>query len=96
MSLRPVAQIGGDGFDFDEPKYLSHDGRRRLWLVDEYNNRLVVLAPDRRRIDEIFSNKSAPFAGNMLHKPESIFISGDTIWLADTHNDRVLRLRIGE
>ena len=92
--LRPVAEIGGPGFGFNEPKYLTHDDKKRLWLVDEYNNRLVILSPDRKRIETVFGNDRPPFAKNKLNRPESILIKGQTVWLADTHNDRVLRLRL--
>ena len=83
--LSPLETIGGSPYDFNEPKYIALDTRGWLYVADEYNDRIVVM-DERRRIVETFG-------AGMLDRPEGIEVIGNFIWVADTHNDRILLFR---
>lgn len=76
----------------NEPKYLAFDGDR-IWLADEYNHRIVLLDRSLRAIGILGSGKRGRSAAE-FHKPEAVLARSPFVWVIDTYNDRVIRLRV--
>lgn len=93
QDLTYVSEIGGPAYAFNEPKYFTSDGRGRLYIADEYNNRIVMLDREYRRFGGIATGgrNEGP---RILHHPEGAEISGDRLWISDTGNGRILLYRL--
>lgn len=74
--------------DFNEPKYLALDQAGRLFVADQQNNRVIILDASGETIDTIDEKDGTP-----LDRPEGIEVEGDTLWVSDTYNHRILRYR---
>lgn len=91
-ALKPVAVLGGPAYGFQEPKYAAEGDDGLIYVADEYNNRIVVLGADLKPLGTIGTGKKGKAPGE-LNWPEAIFVKGADIWIADTYNNRVLRLK---
>lgn len=89
--LKPLASVGA-ALGLNEPKYLSFDGER-VWLADEYNHRIVVLDRSLRLAGILGSGKRGRSATE-FHKPEAVLARAPFVWVIDTYNDRIVRLRV--
>ena len=76
----------------NEPKYLAFDGGR-IWLADEYNHRVLLLDRELRAIGVLGSGKRGRSATE-FHRPEAVLARAPYVWVIDTYNDRIVRLRI--
>lgn len=76
----------------NEPKYLAFDGER-IWLADEYNHRILLLDRNLRPLGVLGSGRRGRSAME-FHKPEAVLARAPFVWVIDTYNDRILRLRI--
>ena len=90
--LKPLAEIGGPSYGFNEPKYFAVAPGGVLAVVDQHNNRVVILDPARKP-RWIFPERNAP-ARERLKGPEGAEIRGNSLWLSDTYNNRILRYRL--
>jgi DNA-binding beta-propeller fold protein YncE len=93
-NLRFVAALGGPPWNFNDPKYVADDEAGRLYVADEYNNRVVVLAPGDRKIILTIAGFASPAGADKLNQPEGVAVRGDTLWISDTYNDRILAFRV--
>jgi len=82
----------GPDLGLNEPKYLAFDGDR-IWLADEYNHRIVVLDQSLKAVAVLGSGKRG-YGATEYHKPEAVLARAPFVWVIDTYNDRVVRLRI--
>ena len=85
------ASSGAD-LKLNEPKYLAFDGER-IWLADEYNHRIVLLDRKLRPLGVLGSGRRGRSATE-FHKPEAVLARAPFVWVIDTYNDRVIRLRV--
>lgn len=92
-TLDHVANLGGDGYDFDEPKYLALDAAGRLYVADEYNNQIKIFDPAHKLIGTVGSGDQGdgPY---QFHWPEGVTVLGDRMWVADTRNGRIVLYRL--
>lgn len=90
-NLKHLATVG-PGLALNEPKYLAFDGER-IWLADEYNHRIVVLDRAHRLIGVLGSGARGRSATE-FYKPEAVLARTPFVWVIDTYNDRIVRLRI--
>ena len=93
-SLGFVSALGGAPWNFKDPKYVTDDDAGRLYVADEYNNRVAVLAPGDQKILLVIAEFASPSGADKLKQPEGVAIRGDTLWISDTYNDRILAFRI--
>jgi DNA-binding beta-propeller fold protein YncE len=91
--LEFIAALGGAPYDFDEPKYLAFDGRGWLYVADEYNDQIKIFDANREPIAAIGDGRRGK-GPNRLNKPEGVEARGDRVWVADTHNHRILLYRL--
>jgi DNA-binding beta-propeller fold protein YncE len=75
-----------------EPKYLAFDGER-IWLADEYNHRILLLDRGLRAMGVLGSGKRGRSATE-FYKPEAVLARSPYVWVIDTYNDRIVRLRV--
>ncbi|MDH4093318.1 MAG: NHL repeat-containing protein [Betaproteobacteria bacterium] len=76
----------------NEPKYLAFDGAR-IWLADEYNHRILLLDRDLRPLGVLGSGKRGRSAME-FYKPEAVLARAPFVWVIDTYNNRVVRVRV--
>ena len=87
--LNVLRSLGGVGYDFNEPRYVAFDGQGRLYVADEYNDAVKIFDAQYRLLLTLGTAGNAP-----LNRPEGVAVRGDTLWVSDTHNDRILRYRL--
>jgi DNA-binding beta-propeller fold protein YncE len=92
LDLQNQRILGGSAYDFNEPKYLALDEQGRLYIADQYNDRIQIFAAYPKHNVLIASITSYAFKERTyyLDKPEGVEVRGDHIWIADTYNDRIL------
>lgn len=93
-NLKFISAIGGAPWNFNDPKYVVDDESGRLYVADEHNNRVVVLAPGDRKILFVIAGFLSPSGPEKLKQPEGVAVRGDTLWISDTYNDRILAFRV--
>ncbi|MFZ2649663.1 MAG: NHL repeat-containing protein [Burkholderiaceae bacterium] len=74
------------------PKYLAFDADR-IWLADEDNHRILLLDRAHQLLGVLGTGKRGRSAGE-FNKPEAVLARAPYVWVIDTHNDRVLLLRV--
>jgi DNA-binding beta-propeller fold protein YncE len=89
--LRPLA-VSDAALGLKEPKYLYFEGER-AWLADEYNHRVLLLDRSLRPLGVLGSGKRGR-AATEFNQPEAILARAPDVWVIDTYNDRIVRLRI--
>ncbi|MEE8500654.1 MAG: NHL repeat-containing protein [Kiloniellales bacterium] len=92
-TLEFIAALAGAPYDFDEPKYLAFDGRGWLYVADEDNDQIKIFDAHRKPIAAIGDGKRGK-GPNRLNRPEGVEARGDRVWVADTHNHRILLYRL--
>lgn len=88
-SLDVVGTFRGDGADFHEPKYIAIDENNWLYVADQFNHQIKVFNRDRKSIAMIGTGKAGKRIGQ-LDGPEGVEARIGHIWIADTHNDRIV------
>ena len=85
------ADTPGDGFNrFNFPRGLAVDPNGRLFVADDFNNRVLIFnAPftnGEESADSIYGGANGNFNG-----PKALALNGDTLFVADYSKNRVLR-----
>ena len=98
MNLEVQQILGGSGYAFNEPKYLALDKHRRLYVADQYNNRIQIFAayPEHDKLLASITSYSINGKSYRLNKPEGVEVRDERIWISDTYNDRILLYRWSE
>jgi DNA-binding beta-propeller fold protein YncE len=76
----------------NEPKYLAFDGER-IWLADEDNHRVLLLDRELNVLGVLGSGRRGR-TGMEFYKPEAVLARAPFVWVIDTYNDRIVRLRV--
>lgn len=76
----------------NEPKYLAFDGEQ-IWLADEYNHRVLLLDRELRALGVLGSGRRGR-AATEFYQPEAVLARAPYVWVIDTYNDRIVRLRV--
>lgn len=87
--------LGGPNYAFNEPKYLALDKLSRLYVADQYNNRIQIFTayPNHDKLLASVTSYSINGKTYRLNKPEGVEVRGENIWISDTYNDRILLYR---
>ena len=91
-SLQVTEILAGPGFSFNGPRYMDFDAEGRMYVADKNSNQVKVISPDGSLIHVLGTGKPGQGEG-LFNRPEGVEISGDSIWFADTYNDRIVRYR---
>ncbi len=88
-----IVSIGGESYDFYEPKYFAIRDDGWLFIADEYNHKIKVLDP---ALNLVFAfGEGKPGLGpNRFNYPEGVEVLGETLWISDTRNGRIVRYRV--
>jgi len=89
--MRHRASVGA-ALGLNEPKYLAFDGDR-IWLADEDNHRILLLDRNLKALGVLGSGRRGRLATE-FHKPEAVLARAPFVWVIDTYNDRIVRLRV--
>lgn len=77
--------------EFSSPSDIFRMDKGLFYIADSGNNRIVVVNEDFTKAEKILSKFTYKGETLTLKAPKSIFVSGDTIYIADTENSRILR-----
>ncbi len=87
--LTLIRILEGPGFNFNDPKYIAFGDDGALFVADEFNHQIKIFDRNYNLIDTIGSGEQGS-ADGQLNKPEGVEAKGDLVWVADTHNHRIL------
>jgi len=93
LDLKPLRELRGPVYRFDEPKYLAFDDRDWLYVADEDNHQVRVFLNEVQPMAVIGSGRAGG-GSNQLRKPEGVTTRGNRVWIADTYNNRVVLYRL--
>ena len=81
----------GSGFNrFNFPRGLAVDSRSRLFVADDYNNRILIFnAPYTNGASAVDS--IGGWGNGGFNHPKAVALQGDTLFVADYNKNRVLR-----
>ena len=88
-SLDVLGTFEGDRTDFHEPKYIAIDEGNWLYVADQYNHQVKVFNEARKYLATIGTGKAGQEI-DQLNGPEGVEARSGQIWIADTHNDRIV------
>ncbi|GMG85284.1 hypothetical protein LNKW23_45020 [Paralimibaculum aggregatum] len=91
--LGVLRRLEGAPYGFRGPRYLAVMPDGTLIVADKNSHSVKVIAADGRLLG-VIAALGAGLSPDRLRTPEGAEISGDTLWIADSGNDRVLRLRL--
>ncbi len=89
-ALKVVAVLDGDTYAFRGPRYLDVLDDGTLIVADKYSHSVKVIAPDGGLIATLGEKGRGP---NRFRTPEGIEVRGQTLWIADSGNDRIVKYR---
>ena len=91
--LAPLSALGGEAYNFREPKYFDLDPRGWLVVADEYNHKVKLLDPE-QKIALVIGSGVTGKGPNRFNYPEGAELSGQDLWISDTRNHRIVRYKI--
>jgi DNA-binding beta-propeller fold protein YncE len=91
--LAIVRELKGAPYDFDGVRYQDVFPDGTLIAADKNNHQVKIIAPDGAVLLVLGSGRPDKGPGK-FRTPEGIEVSGDTLWVSDSGNDRVVKYRI--
>ena len=86
-------QLTTDGNVFFSEVVFFHAASGTLIVADKYTHSIKVIAPDGRLVLTIGTGK--PGRGpDVFTTPEGVETRGDTLWIADSGNNRIVKYRL--
>ena len=73
-------------------RYLDVLGDGTLIAADKNSHQIKVIGPD-GRLDAVLGSGERGRGANRFRTPEGVDSAGDTLWLSDSGNDRVVKYR---
>ncbi len=92
--LRKVGELSGPAYGFRGPRYLDVAADGTLIVADKYSHAIKVVAAD-GRLRGVIGGDGAGRGPGKFRTPEGVALRGDTVWLSDSGNDRIVRYRLG-
>lgn len=91
-SLEIVAERRGTPYDFDGVRYLDVLADGSVVASDKFSHSIKVIADDGRLLATLGQGRRGRGAG-LFANPEGVAAAGESLWLSDSGNDRVVRYR---
>ena len=86
-------ELKGPPYNFDGVRYQDVLADGTLIAADKNNHQVKVIGPDGKLVAVLGTGQ--PGKGKRLFRtPEGIEVRGDTLWISDSGNDRVVKYRI--
>lgn len=86
-------ELRGTPYDFDGVRYQDVLPDGTLIAADKNSHTVKVIAADGRLL-AVIGTGSPEMGPDRFRTPEGIEVRGDTLWIADSGNDRVVKYRI--
>ena len=84
--------LEGSAYNCNGPRYQDFGAHGRMYVADKYSHGIKVIAPDGALIQVLGTGRQGN-GGRGFQPSEGVEIWGDTIWLSDTRNARIVRYR---
>lgn len=91
--LKIVRELSRKTYDFDGVRYMDLLNDGTLVLADKNNHQIKFIAADGALLHIAGSGRPEKGPGKFT-TPEGVEVSGDTLWLSDSGNNRVVKYRI--
>jgi DNA-binding beta-propeller fold protein YncE len=91
--LEILRELKGSPYDFDGVRYQDVLPDGTLIAADKNNHRIKVIAPDGKLLLVLGSGRPEKGPGK-FSTPEGVETRGDTVWLSDSGNDRIVTYRV--
>ena len=91
--LETKTVLKGAPYDFSGPRYLDVAPDGTLVVADKYSHSVKVIAEDGTLLGVIGDGDSGK-GPQKFRTPEGVELRGDTAWIADSGNDRIVKYRI--
>ncbi len=85
--------LSGDPYGFSGPRYLDVAPDGTLVVADKYSHSVKVIAESGEVIGVIGTGEPG-LGPNVFKTPEGVELRGDTVWLSDSGNDRIVKYRL--
>lgn len=86
-------ELKGPPYDFDGVRYQDVLDDGTLIAADKNNHQVKVIAPDGTLLAVLGSGRPEKGEGK-FRTPEGVEVRGETLWISDSGNDRVVKYRI--
>lgn len=91
--LEILRELGRKTYDFNGVRYMDLLADGTLVAADKNNHQIKFIAPGGELIHVIGSGRAEQGPGKFT-TPEGVEVEGNTLWLSDSGNDRVVKYRI--
>lgn len=92
-NLEIIRELSGSPYDFNGVRYLDLMADGTLIAADKYSHSVKFINPDGRLLLQLGDGKPGKGVG-LFTTPEGVEVLGNTLWLSDSGNNRVVRYRI--
>jgi len=92
--LKIKRELKGPSYNFDGVRYQDVLPDGTLVVADKNNHQVKVIGPDGKLVLVLGTGRAGKGPGK-FRTPEGIEVRGDTLWISDSGNDRVVKYRIG-
>jgi DNA-binding beta-propeller fold protein YncE len=91
--LEIVRELSRKAYDFDGVRYMDLLEDGTLIAADKNNHQIKFIGPDGKLVLVLGSGRSGKGPG-LFTTPEGVEVRGNTLWLSDSGNDRVVKYTI--
>ena len=91
--LEILGELSRETYDFNGVRYMDLLEDGTLIAADKYNHQVKFIGPDGKLLLVLGDGKPGKGPGRFT-TPEGVEVRGNTVWLSDSGNDRVVRYRI--
>ena len=91
--LKIKRELKGAPYDFDGVRYQDILPDGTLITADKNNHQVKIIGPDGRLLLVLGSGRPERGPGKFT-TPEGVEVKGDTLWISDSGNDRIVKYRI--
>jgi len=88
-----LRELSRETYDFNGVRYMDLLGDGTLITADKSNHQIKFIGPDGKLIHVLGNGRSGKGPGKFT-TPEGAEVRGDTLWLSDSGNDRVVKYTI--
>ena len=92
-ALEILRELKGPPYDFDGVRYQDVLADGTLIVADKNNHQVKVIGPDGTVVAVLGTGRAGRGPGR-FRTPEGVEVEGDTLWISDSGNDRVVKYRI--
>lgn len=86
-------ELKGAPYNFDGVRYMDILDDGTLIVGDKNNHQIKIISREGKLLTVVGSGKGGKGPGE-FRTPEGVEVSGDTVWVSDSGNDRVVRYRL--